>query len=224
MTATEAAQRTGLTRSAARRYLLTLEHLGYFYSDGKQFGLTPQVLKIGWSYFDSARLPRIVQPFLQRVTAAIHESVYVSVLENRELVFIARNGSNRVMTTGFVLGARAPAQLASPGIMMLAFQPPEKVREWLATTAFMPFTPHTIMNREQLYAEVERARVHGYALVEQQLQVGIRGIAVPLKNRHGKLVAAISVSIPIGNESRENALSRVLPILQDTANALINLL
>ena len=222
MTATQAAQRTGLTRSAARRYLLTLEHLGYLYSDGKQFGLTPRVLKVGWSYFDSAPLPRILLPFLQRATGAINEAVYVSVLDNWELVFIAKNGTTRVMTTGFVLGARAPAQLASPGIMMLAFEPVEKVKAWLSESLLTPFTPFTITDSDRLYAEVETARMNGYAVVEQQLQIGVRGIALPLKNRHGQLIAALSVSLPMAHESRETALARVLPILQETANTLIN--
>lgn len=222
MTATQAAERAGLTRSAARRYLLTLEHLGYLYSDGKQFGLTPRVLKVGWSYFDSAQLPRILLPFLQRVTAAINESAYVSVIDDWELVFIARNGVARVMTTGFVLGARVPAHLASPGIMMLAFEPPEKVKAWLAASVFTPFTPYTITDAQRLYAEVEKARINGYAVVEQQLQLGVRGIALPLKNRNGQVIAALSVSIPMAGESCESALARVLPILQETANTLIN--
>src|SRR5438445_726172 len=108
------------------------------FMSGKQFGLTPRVLKVGWSYFDSARLPRILQPFLQQATAATNEAVYASVLDNWELVFIARNGTTRVMTTGFVLGARVPAQLASPGIMMLAFEPIQKVKAWLASSTLTP--------------------------------------------------------------------------------------
>lgn len=222
MTATQAAERTGLTRSAARRYLLTLEHLGYLYSDGKRFGLTPRVLKVGWSYFDSAALPRILLPFLQRVTARLNESVYVSVLDQRELVFIARNGASRVMTTGFVLGARVPAHLASPGIMMLAHQPRDQVGEWLRAAVLAPFTPHTITDAERLLADIELARANGYALLEQQLQSGVRGIAIPLLNRSGELVAALSVSIPMAGESADAALARVLPVLQETANALIN--
>ena len=107
LTPSQAAQLTGMTRTAARRYLLTLEHLGYVQGDGKLYGLTPRVLRVGWSYFDSARLPKTVQPYLQQLSATINESVYVSVLDDWELVFIARNGTSRVMTTGFVLGARA---------------------------------------------------------------------------------------------------------------------
>jgi IclR family pca regulon transcriptional regulator len=222
MTATQAAERAGLTRTAARRYLLTLAHLGYLYRDGKHFGLTPRVLKVGWSYFDSASLPRLLQPFLQRVTARTGESVYASVLDQWDLVFIARNGSSRVMTTGFVLGARVPAQLASPGIMMLAFRPEAQVRQGLASCALTPFTPHTITDSDRLYAEIDKARTDGYAVVEQQLQIGVRGIAVPLKDRRGKAVAALSMSIPMAGESTAQALERVLPVLQETANSLLN--
>ena len=222
MTATQAAARAGLTRSAARRYLLTLEHLGYLYRDGKQFGLTPRVLRVGWSYFESAELPRLLLPFLQRVTARLSESVYVSVMDNWELVFIARNGATHVMTTGFVLGARLKPHLASPGIVLLAHEDPGRVREWLAHIPLTAYTPYTIMNWEDVYAEVEQARIRGYAVLEQQLQIGVRGIAIPLKNRAGHLVGAMSVSIPMGAESRDSALARVLPVLQETPNALLN--
>ena len=164
MTPTQAAARTGLTRTAARRYLLTLAHLGYVQTDGKLFNLTPRVLRMGWSYFESARLPRIVQPYLQQLSALIHESVYVSVLDDWDLVIIARNGSTRVMTTGFVLGARVPAALMSGGIAMLAYMDEESVRGWLDATEFKPFTPLTITDKEKLYEKIRQARVDGYRL------------------------------------------------------------
>jgi IclR family pca regulon transcriptional regulator len=222
LTATEAAERTGLSRTAARRYLLTLEHLGYLYRDGKRFGLTPRVLKVGWSYFDSASLPRLLQPYLQRVTGRSGESAYASVLDGWDLVFIARNGASRVMTTGFVLGARVPAQLTSPGIALLAYRDPAQVQAWLDSCLLMPFTPHTMTDSARLFAEIETARRQGYVLVEQQLQTGVRGIAVPLRDRHGRPVAALSTSMPMGNESSQAALARVLPVLQETANGLLN--
>jgi IclR family pca regulon transcriptional regulator len=95
LTASQTGQRCGMTRTAARRYLLTLAHLGYVATDGKLFWLTPRVLRLGQSYLESARLPRIVQPFLQRVTAGTQENAYVSVLDGDEIVYIARNGANR---------------------------------------------------------------------------------------------------------------------------------
>lgn len=206
MTPTQAAERTGLSRTAARRYLLTLESLGYVYTDGRLFGLTPRVLRVGWSYFDSARLPRTVQPYLQQLSASIDESAYVSVLDGWELVVIARNGVSRVMTTGFVLGARVPAPLISPGVVL------------------PPYTPHTLTSKARLREKIEQARADGYALIEQQLQVGVRGIAVPLRNRHGEVVAALSTNMPIKNESADAALKRLLPHLQETAIGMLNVL
>ncbi|MBB1630115.1 IclR family transcriptional regulator C-terminal domain-containing protein [Cupriavidus sp. UME77] len=224
LTPTQAAQLTGLTRTAARRYLLTLEHLGYTTSDGTLFSLTPRVLKVGWSYFDSARLPRTVQPFLQQITAAVGEPAYLSVLDDWELVFICRTGTSRVMNTGFVLGARVPAPLASSGVMMLASEPEEKVKAWLEGCVLTPYTPYTIMQQDRLMAEIRRAGAQGYALVEQQLQIGVRGVAVPLRDRHGKVIAALSVNMQIGDESAEQALERVLRVLQDTAISIMRVL
>lgn len=225
MTPTQAAERTGLSRTAARRYLLTLESLGYVYTDGRLFGLTPRVLRVGWSYFDSARLPRTVQPYLQQVSASINESAYVSVLDDWELVVIARNGVSRVMTTGFVLGARVPAPLISPGVVLLAHkQDRDAVSAWLERVDLAPYTPHTLTSKTRLREQIEQARTDGYALVEQQLQVGVRGIAVPLRNRHGEVVAALSTNMPIKNESGDAALKRVLPHLQEAAVAMLNVL
>ncbi len=225
MTPTQAAARTGLSRTAARRYLLTLESLGYVYSDGRLFGLTPRVLRVGWSYFDSARMPRAVQPYLQQLSATINESAYVSVLDDWELVVIARNGVSRVMTTGFVLGARVPAPLISPGVVLLAHRDDQAaVEQWLAHVVLAPFTPHTVTSKARLSEIIANARVNGYALIEQQLQVGVRGIAVPLRNRHGQVVAALSTNMPIGTETAQEALARVLPHLQETALAMLQVL
>ncbi|WP_395061719.1 IclR family transcriptional regulator C-terminal domain-containing protein [Paraburkholderia silvatlantica] len=225
MTPTQAAERTGLSRTAARRYLLTLESLGYVYTDGRLYGLTPRVLRVGWSYFDSARLPRTVQPYLQQLSATLNESAYVSVLDGWDLVVIARNGVSRVMTTGFVLGARVPAPLISPGVVLLAHEADQDaVSAWLDTVELSPFTPHTITSGTRLREKIVRARVDGYALIEQQLQVGVRGIAVPLRNRNGEVVAALSTNMPMGEESPEAALQRVLPHLQESALAMLNVL
>jgi IclR family transcriptional regulator, pca regulon regulatory protein len=225
MTPTQAAERTGLSRTAARRYLLTLESLGYVYTDGRLYGLTPRVLRVGWSYFDSARLPRTVQPYLQQLSATLNESAYVSVLDGWELVVIARNGVSRVMTTGFVLGARVPAPLISPGVVLLAHEADQAaVSAWLDTVELSPFTPHTITSAARLRELIVRARVDGYALVEQQLQVGVRGVAVPLRNRNGEVVAALSTNMLMREEGAEAAIKRVLPHLQESALAMLNVL
>jgi IclR family pca regulon transcriptional regulator len=164
-----------------------------------------------------------VQPYLQQLSASINESAYVSVLDDWELVVIARNGVSRVMTTGFVLGARVPAPLISPGVVLLAYNDDQQaVSAWLDSVELLPYTPHTMTTKARLREKIEQARADGYALIEQQLQVGVRGIAVPLRNRHGEVIAALSTNMPIGNESAQAALGRVLPHLQETALAMLN--
>lgn len=222
MTASELGQRAGMTRTAARRYLLTLQHLGYVASDGKLFWLTPRVLRLGQSYLESARLPRVVQPFLQRVAAGTHETAYLSVLDGDEVVYIARNGPNRSMNTGYVLGARAPAQLTASGLLMLALRP--DAEHWLDTHELRVFTSHTIASKDRLRLEFARIRAQGWALSEQQLDLNSRGVAVPLRDRHGELLGALNITMPMGHESSEDAVARVLPVLRETAQAMRNLI
>jgi len=224
MTAAEAGARIGMTRTAARRYLLTLQHMGYVASDGKLFWLTPRVLRLGQSYLESARLPRIVQPFLQRVAAGTHEIAYLSVLDGDEVVYIARNGPNRSMNTGYVLGARVPAQVTAAGMLMLALRPEPQLQHWLATRVLKVFTSHTIASKDRLRLELARIKAQGWSLSEQQLDLNSRGIAVPLRDRHGDLVGALNVTMPMGQESSEDAVGRVLPVLRETAQAMRNLI
>jgi IclR family pca regulon transcriptional regulator len=223
MTPTMVAARASLTRTAARRYLLTMRELGYVDTDGKLFWLAPRVLRLGQSYLDSARLPRTVQPFLQRITATVQETALVAILDEHDVVYVARNGVNRAMAVGFVLGSRAPAPLSSAGLILLAFRAPEEIDEWLASYQIKVFTAFTYATIQQVRDVLNQARRDGYVVTEQQLELGMRGIAVPLRDRNGIVVAAISVSMPIGQESTNAALHRVLPTLQETASLLRNL-
>lgn len=224
LTASQAGQRCGLTRTAARRYLLTLAHLGYVATDGKLFWLTPRVLRLGQSYFESARLPRTVQPFLQRVTAGTQEIAYVSVLDDDEVVYIARNGLNRSMNTGYVLGSRIQAQVTASGLLLLSYRSEEAIDAWLATHELKAYTSYTITSKERLRLEFTRIHLQGWALSEQQLELNFRGVAVPMFDRHGDLVGALSVTMPMSHESSEDAVARVLPVMQETARAMRNLL
>jgi IclR family pca regulon transcriptional regulator len=224
LTASQAGERCGLTRTATRRYLLTLEHLGYVATDGKLFWLTPRVLRLGQSYLESARLPRIVQPFLQRVTAGTQESAYVSVMDGDEIVYIARNGSNRVMNTGYVLGARVQAQVTAAGLLMLSLREQAWIDHWLATHELKAYTSFTISSKERMRIEMARVRAQGWAISEQQLDLYFRGVAVPLRDRHGEVAGALSVTMPMGHESSEDAVARVLSVLSETAQAMRNLI
>jgi len=224
LTAQQAGERVNMTRTAARRYLLTLQHLGYAASDGKYFWLTPRVMRIGQAYLESTRLPRIVQPSLQRLTMATQEISFVSVLDGYELVYVARNGQNRGMNTSFVLGARIPCHCSSSGMLLITMQGPEAVDRWLRECTFNAFTPHTLTDPERLRADTESIRAQGWALSEQRLELNYRGVAVPLRDHKGQVVAALSVSMPLQYETGAAAVARVLPILKEVAQALRPLL
>ncbi|MES2512128.1 MAG: IclR family transcriptional regulator C-terminal domain-containing protein [Pseudomonadota bacterium] len=224
MTASQAGARCGLSRTAARRYLLTLQHLGYVAGDGKLFWLTPRVLRLGQSYLESARLPRIVQPFLQRVTAGTQENAYVCVMDGDDIVYVARNGTNRALNIGYVLGARVQAQVTAAGMLLLSMRPLEWQEGWLATHELKSYTSYTIASKDRMRVELARVRAQGWAVSEQQLELKHRGIAVPLRDRHGDVVGALSVTMPMGHESSEDAASRVLPVLSETAQAMRNLI
>ena len=223
MSASQAALRCGLTRTAARRYLLTLTHLGYMATDGKLFWITPRVLRLGQSYLESARLPRMVQPFLQRVTAGTNEAAYLAVLDGDDVVYVARNGPYRGMNIGYVLGARVQAQVTAAGLLMLALKGESFSDNWLTQHELKNYTSFTIASKEDLDRVMKLIRQQGWALSEKQLELGFRGIAVPLRDRKGEMIAALSVTMPIGQENSQDALARVLPVLRDTAQALRNL-
>ncbi len=224
LTAAQVGLRTGLTRTAARRHLLTLTYLGYASTDGKLFWLTPSVMRLGQSYLESARLPRVAQPYLQRVTSGTSETAFLSVLDGADIVYLARNGSNVYMNTGYVVGARVQAQVTASGMLMLSLSDPAWLTHWFANCEFKPYTTHTMTDPERLRADMARIRAQRWCISEQQLELDMRGIAVPLINLHGDLVGALNVTMPMGKETAENALRRVLPVLQETARAMRNLI
>jgi IclR family transcriptional regulator, pca regulon regulatory protein len=224
VTAAQMASIVGLTRTATRRYLLTLAHLGYVSTDGKLFWLTPRVLRIGQAFIESSRLARTVQPFLQRVTAGTQEIAYVSMLEGNDIVYVARNGPTRVMNTGFVLGARVPAQVTAAGMLLLATRTAPHYSEWLAAQTLPTYTQHTITDKTNLSVQLAQIRQQEWALSEQQLDLHYRGVAVPLRDARGTLVAALSVIMPMQGESPEVAVTRVLGVLRETAAAMRNLI
>ena len=222
LTPSTAARRTGITRTAARRYLLTLQHLGYVESDGRLFWLTPRVLRLGWSYFDSAKLPRAVQPHLQRISVALGGATFFAVLDEDEVMFVARDGSSLVQNVGYVLGARISANLSAAGIAMLACLSDDEVDRWIAGRRFIQYSPYTTTTVEGVLECIRKARHLGYALLEQQLAMSVRGIAVPIRNREGKILGAISVSLHMGTETPEHAVARALPLLREAEYALLS--
>jgi IclR family pca regulon transcriptional regulator len=224
LTPTEIGQRCGITRTAARRYLLSLCHFGYAATDGRQYWLLPRVLRLGHSYLVAARLPRLVQQFIQRISLESGETVNFSVLDGHEVVYVARSNSPRLVSVGFHPGARAPAHVVAPGAAMLATLDDAQLDQWIAEHQFSVYTPDTTSDPVRFRQQVETARTRGYAVTEQQLDSGLRGIALALKDRHGTCVGAIGITTPTAGATSERAVAQLVPLLQDTAVALRPLL
>lgn len=224
MTLAEVATRTGIPRTATRRHLLSLCHYGYAQTDGKLFWLAPRVLRLGQSYLGSARLPRLVQPFLQRLSIVTGETVNVSILDKHEVVYLARSNSPRVVSIGFHAGARVPAHTVTPGVVLSSTLSDADLELWTAEHEFTSFTPHAVMDAALFLTQVRAARQLGYWITEQLLNVGLAGVAVPLKDRHGKSVGAISITFQVAAWPREAIIEKLVPALSDTAQTLRSVL
>ncbi len=220
LTAQQAGEHCGLTRTAARRYLLTLAHLGYVGHDGKYYWLTPRVMRLGQSYLASARLPRQVQPYLQRITTVTNEIAYLAVLDGDDVVYVARKGPNRAMNSGYVLGARVPGHVTAAGMLMLSCLKPEQLEAWLVSHTLPAYTPYTVTDPQVLRQMLRQVREQGWAHSEQQFDLGHRGVAVALRDLKGEMLGALSVVMPFQHESGEEAVRRVLPALRDAAQAM----
>ena len=148
------------------------------------------------------------------------EISYVSVLDGDDIIYVARNGPNRAMNTGFVLGARVPAHVTAAGMLLVALRETPPLEAWLAQASLQTFTSHTITNAQRLRTELLHVRQQDWALSEQQLELNYRGIAVPLRDARGTPVGGLSVTLPMNQETANHALARVLPLLKETAQAL----
>ena len=221
LTATAVAERIGISRSAARRYLLTLVHTGMAVTDGRVFWLTAKVLTLGRAYLDSARLPRAIVPYLQHLTAQLQESTNYSVLERDDVVYVSRVNAPRHVTPGFEPGTRLPAYTSTAGRVLLAALPDADLEAYLARVELVPFTHMTVLDKDHLRRELHGIRAQGFGVTENQYELGMRGISVPLKSRRGRLVGALSVSMTVANGTTAEATARCVPALQATANTLM---
>jgi IclR family pca regulon transcriptional regulator len=221
LTASELAAKVALSRTAARRYLLTLVHIGLAATDGHSFWLTPKVLSLGRSYLDSARLPRSIVPFLQKLTHELQESTNYSVLDGDDVVYVSRVNAPRVLTAGFDPGTRLPAYASTAGRVLLSALPDEQLDAYLARVELIAYTHLTVTSKEELRAQIVAIRADGFGVSENQYEIGMRGVSVPLKTRRGVLVGALSVSMLSASSSREQAIARCVPALQTTANTLM---
>ncbi|HEY3142358.1 MAG TPA: IclR family transcriptional regulator C-terminal domain-containing protein [Acidimicrobiales bacterium] len=218
LTLSEVAQATGLSRATARRLLFTLCSLGYASNDGKRFALTPKVLDIGYAYLSSLDLAGIAQSEMEALAEQTHESCSAAVLDGSEIVYVARVPTKRIMAISLGLGSRLPAYAASMGRVLLADLRPAELDAHLAQTSLVALTPRTIVDEATLRAELDQVRTQGWALVDQELEEGVRSVAAPLRNGQGRAVAALNVSSHAGRVKLDTLRDEFLPALLDTAS------
>ncbi|MGH8827829.1 MAG: IclR family transcriptional regulator domain-containing protein [Jiangellaceae bacterium] len=217
LTLSDVARLSGLTRAAARRFLHTLVEHGYVLNDGRQFRLGPRVLDLGYAYLSSLTLPDVAQPHLERLSASVGESTSVSVLAGDEIVYVARVAARRIMTVAIGVGTRLPAYATSMGRVLLAGRSDEWLAGYLASARLAKLTPVTITEPSRLLAELARVRDQGWALVDQELEEGLRSIAAPIRDVTGAVVAAINISAPVRRGSSADIVHELLPPLRHTA-------
>ncbi|MBC7609433.1 MAG: helix-turn-helix domain-containing protein [Polaromonas sp.] len=240
LNATLAADRAGITRAAARRHLLTLTHLGYLETDGSYFWLAAKVLRFSGSYLATARLPRAVQPTLNRLAAQTQESFSVAVLDGDEVVIIGRSGfewkslsdlktaPSRVLAYGLHLGARLPAHATSTGRVLLAAKTRTEVSAWVKAKAesggLARLTLHTTTDARKFKALIDKVRLDDYCVASEEHELGVHALAVPLRDMQGHTVAALNVVASPDRLLHEALRRDLLPLLLDAARELRPLL
>ena len=217
LTLGDVAKSTSLARAAARRFVLTLVELGYVRVDGRLFRLSPRVLELGRPYLSSLTLPEIARPRQQAFVDAVRESSSLAILDDTDIVYVSHVAADRIMAVVVAVGTRDPAVTTSLGRVLLAGQSQEWLRTFLAAHRLAHRTERTIVDPERLLDELLRIREQGYALVDQELEEGLRALAVPLHDASGQVVAAVNVAVHASRWSLDAIRGELLPRLQEMA-------
>lgn len=213
----DVARKTGLDRATVRRSLLTLVELQYADYDGKFFTLTPRILRLGHSYLSATPLPALLQPHLDLLAEKTGQSSSASVLDDTQVLYIARASQRRVMSINLNPGSRLPAYCSSMGRVLLAALSDAQARDLLARTERHANTDRTLTDIEAIVAELGGVRERGYAIIDQELELGLRSVAVPLTNQRGETIAALNVGAPAAHISLTQMVADVLPLLKAAA-------
>jgi IclR family pca regulon transcriptional regulator len=214
LTIAEVARLSGLDRASARRCLLTLVNFGYAATDGRYFELTPRILRLGHSYL-AASLPKLIQPSLTRLADELRESCSAAVLDGTEIVYIARAAQHRLMGVGLHPGSRLPAYCTSMGRALLAGLPPQQARELIERSDRKKMTERTLIGVDELTEDLAQVRERDYSIIDQELEIGSRSIAVPIRNLSGRTVAAFNVAVHVSSGSPERLRGEILSHLRD---------
>jgi IclR family pca regulon transcriptional regulator len=217
MTLSDIARATGLTRAAARRFLLTLTALGYVRNDGRSFSLTPRVLELGYAYLSGLTLTEVAEPHVEDLVERVHESSSVAVLDEAHIVYVVRVPTRRIMTVAISVGTRFPAYATSMGRVLLAGLDPAEFERRLQQVVLEPLTRHTVTDTERLREMIVQVRSQGFATTDQELEDGLRSVAAPIRDRSGTVIAAINASAQAQRVSMDRLRREVLPEVLEAA-------
>ena len=222
LTISQVSQRTGIPRAAVRRCLYTLGQLGYVKAeDGRDFSLSPRILSLGHAYLSSTPLATAAQPLLDRVSDVLHESCSIALLEGDEILYVARSSTNRrIMSVDLGIGTRLPAYCTSMGRVLLAHMAAPELDAYLGRVKMIQYTPRTLATAEKLRRELEGVRRTDHAIVDQELEIGLRSIAVPVRDRTGRVVAAMNIGTQASRVSLAELEKSFLRELQSAAREL----
>jgi IclR family pca regulon transcriptional regulator len=212
MTLSEIAQATGMTRATVRRFLLTLAHEGYVEISGRHFSLRPKILELGFSALSSMDLWDVVQPVIDDLSERLNESCFAAVLDGESVIYVARATPNRRVNVGISIGSRVPAHCVSTGRVLLAALPEDALYSYIEAMTLTRFTPNTTTSKVQLRSALDEVRRQGWSIVDQELEVGLRSLSVPVRDGSGQIVAALNVCCPSTRISLEDMKTRILAI------------
>jgi IclR family transcriptional regulator, pca regulon regulatory protein len=220
LTIADVSRATGLTRAVVRRCLYTLKELGYAATDGRLYYLQPRILNLGYAYLSTAPVPIAAQPVLEEMSEILGEASSVAVLDDGAVVYVGRAATKRIMSVNLGVGSRLPAYCTALGRVLLAHLTDEQLETELAKVDFVQHTKYTVTSRMRLQEILSGVRQEGFALNDQELEIGLRSIAVPVRNVVGAVVAAMNVSSQASRVSRRELLERCLPVLRASAEKL----
>ena len=213
LTIAQISTQTGIPRAAVRRCLHTLRQLGYADAEMNNFALRPKILSLGYSYLSSTPLSVSAQPCLNTITQRLHESCSLAVLDDDEVLYLARSATSRVMSVALNPGSRLPAYCTSLGRVMLAALPDDALDAYLDRVKLRAMTPHTVTTQKRLREVLAGVREAGYALVDEELEIGLRSIAVPVRGASGTVLAALNIGAQATRVPREQMEAQFLPAL-----------
>lgn len=224
LTIAQISQKTGISRAAVRRCLHTLKQLGYADSDAHHFSLKPKVLTLGYSYLSSTPLTLSAQPFLNQVSREVNESCSLAVLDDNQVLYVARSATARIMSVSLNTGSRLPAYCTSLGRAILAHLPPDALKAYFEQTELKAYTDNTVVSVLRLSEILDEVRQSGYAIVNEELEIGLRSIAVPVRGASGNVLAALNIGVQATRVSATQMKDEFLPVLLRGAKELAVLL